>query len=202
MSPERTPAIIISGAVEGVVDETLVRRLIEEAGGVAGRIVVAGGKTSLRSRIHGYNNAARFAPWAVLVDLDRETECAPSCREIWLPEPAPLMRFRIIVRAAEAWLLADRKGIADFLEAPLSLVPVQPEDEPDPKRTLVNLASRSRRKEIRLDMSSDPRSGRLVGPAYSVRLSEFISHHWRPDVAALSSDSLRRCRLRLRELAG
>ena len=133
--------VLFNAAVEGDLDEVVLRRLMAEAGLPVGSIYGKTGKDHLRKRIQDYNNAARFGPWIVLVDLDRDADCAVSLYRNWLLEPSPNLLFRVAVRAVEAWLLADR------------------------------------------------------------RMAEFVESHWRPEIAALNSDSLRRCRLRLRELA-
>ncbi len=195
--------VVISGAVEGIVDEAVLRRLVQHVQGTVNAVYGKNGKTHLRQRLDGYNQAARFGPWIVLVDLDHEADCAPLFRTAWLPNPAPLMCFRVAVREVEAWLLADRERIATFLGVTVSSVSPDPEAEPDPKRTVVDLARRARRREIREDMVPRPGSGRTVGPAYASRLIEFASHAttgWRPEIAANRADSLRRCLTRLREL--
>lgn len=112
------------------------------------------------------------------------------------------MCFRVAVRSVEAWLLADRETIVGFLAVELSRVPLLPESEADPKKTLIALARHSRNPEVRRAMVPQPESGRAVGPAYSSFLKEYIENHWRPGIAARSSDSLRRCLVRLRELVG
>jgi hypothetical protein len=158
------------------------------------------GKTHLRQRLSGFNQAARHAPWVVVVDLDHSAECAPPfCRD-WLPHPSAHMCFRVAVREIEAWLLADRERLARFLSIASGRVPANPEALDDPKLALVNLARHSRRRDIRDDMVPRPSSGREVGPAYTSRVIEFVESQWRPEVAAHLADSLRRCRLRLRGL--
>ena len=54
--------VIISAAVEGIVDEAVTRKLITEAGGRPGTIYGKNGKPFLRRHINGYNNAARHLP--------------------------------------------------------------------------------------------------------------------------------------------
>jgi hypothetical protein len=49
------------------------------------------GKQHLHKRITGFNNAARYSPWIVLLDLDHDAECAPPLRSHWLPEAAPFV---------------------------------------------------------------------------------------------------------------
>lgn len=192
--------MVITAAVEGLVDEAVVRRLIQHVGGELNRVYGKNGKAHLRQRIGGYNQAARISPWIVLVDLNRDADCAPPLLADWLPDPAPNMCFRVAVREVESWLLADRDRIARFLGVAVARVPSAPEVLDDPKRLMVELAVRSRRREIREDMVPRPGSGRPTGPAYASRLIEFIAAHWRPGVSARSSESLRRCLIRLREM--
>jgi predicted PilT family ATPase len=54
--------VMISGAVEGLVDEVVLRRLVERAGGVLNPVHGGNGKSHLRQRIAGYNQAARLMP--------------------------------------------------------------------------------------------------------------------------------------------
>ena len=192
---------VISAAVEGIVDEAVVRRLIAHAGGTPGAVYGRQGKSLLRQRIAGYNNAARRVPWIVLVDLDRDADCAPPLRNAWLPQPASHLCFRVAVREVESWLLADVERLADFLGVSRSRVPAQPESLNDPKETLVNLARTSRRRDIREDLVPRPEGGRRVGPAYSSRLIEFVSGRWRPEIAARRAESLRRAIACLTRLA-
>ncbi len=183
--------VIISAAVEGIMDEAVARKLIVEAGGNPGTIYGKNGKSSLRRQIQGYNNAARRLPWMVLVDLDRDAECAPPLREEWIPNPAPYLCFRVAVREVEAWLMADAESLASFLNVARSRIPADPEQLQEPKTEMVNLARHSRRRQIREDMVPREGSGRLVGPAYASRLIEYVGTQWRAGVAAKRANSLR-----------
>lgn len=188
--------VVISAAVEGLIDEAVVKRLIAEAGATVGPVYGKQGKKVLRAGINGYNNAARHRPWIVLVDLDQEADCAPNLCRAWISQKSPKLCFRVAVREVEAWLLSDRESIARFLSVPVSRVPIDPESELNPKQTMVNLAAKSMRKSIREDMVPRPGSGRSVGPAYTSRIVEFIQSTdplWRPNHAANHSQSLRRC---------
>ncbi len=182
----------IYAAVEGVTDEAVATRLIRYVGAEPGPVYGRNGKLQLRSRIAGYNNAAKHSAWLVLVDLDRDEGCAPPLCRQWLPDPAPRLCFRVAVRAAEAWLMADTEGIAGFLGIARSRIPADPDSLADPKQVLVNLARASRRRAVREDMVPRDGSGRAVGPAYPSRLIEFASEIWEPEVASSRSDSLRR----------
>lgn len=192
--------VTISAAVEGIVDEAVARRLIEHVGAHPGPIYVKEGKPRLKERLAGYNQAARLGPWLVLVDLDRDADCAPAFRAQWLPHPSPDLCFRVAVREVEAWLLADAEALARFLAVARSRLPPQPESLPDPKAAMVDLARTSRRRQIREDMVPRPESGRPVGPAYASRLIEFVSDSWRVDEAAKRAQSLQRALKCLQDL--
>lgn len=196
--------VIISSAVEGLVDEAVVKRLIFEAGGEAGPVFGKNGKAHLRQRINGYNQAANRIPWIVLLDLNHEFDCPPPMKSAWLPQPSHYMCFRIAVREVEAWLLADRQRFASFFQIPLPTIPTDPELIDNPKELVVNLAGKSRSRAIRDDMVPRLSSGRSIGPGYPSRLIEFAidgRKGWRPQHAARSSESLKRCLNRLQDLA-
>jgi hypothetical protein len=196
------PHVHVSAAVEGLVDEAVVERLIDYAGGVPGPVYGKNGKPALRDRVRGYNNAARHAPWIVLVDLNGEEECAPPLRQAWVPNVAQQLCFRVAVHAVEAWLLADREALAHFLRVAGARVPHEPETLDNPKRALVDLARQSRLRAIRQDMVPRAGSGRSVGPAYVSRVIEYIRTEWRPNVAAGRAESLQRAVNCLKRLIG
>jgi len=182
------------------VDEAVLRRIVTGAGGKWSLVYGNRGKQRLKSGIDGFNRAAERVPWVVLVDLDDDFDCAPPLVQAWLPEPGPLMCFRVAVRAVEAWLLADRARMAAFLGVSEALVPMDPEALPDPKGAIVGLARRSRRRQVREDLVPRPASGRRVGPAYTARLIGFAQDPddgWRPEVAAGAADSLARAMRRI-----
>jgi hypothetical protein len=192
---------VITAAVEGLADEVVVRRLIEHVGASTGAVYGRQGKDGLRKRTRGYDAAGRHAPWLVLVDLDRDAECAPALRRQWLSDLAPHVCLRIAVRSVEAWLLADSERLASFLAVSVRRIPAAPDRLDDPKAELVSLARSSRRQAVRHDMVPRPESGRRVGAAYTSRLIEFASGLWRPEAASLRSDSLGRAIGRMRQLA-
>lgn len=195
--------VFITAAVEGITDEALLRRICDYAGAETASVYGRNGKQHLLNRISGYNNSARYRHWVALVDLNSDADCAVAILRNWLPTPATLMCFRIAVRKLEAWILSDAERIAHFLGVSPARIPVNPDLLVDPKATVVGLAQTSRRNEIRQDMVPRPGSGQRVGPAYASRIIEFVQNTgagWRPEVAELNSDSLRRCVAAIRRL--
>lgn len=190
----------VACAVEGLLDEAVLRRLIGLEGGTLWPVHGKQGKHYLRSRIGGYNNAARNSAWVVLVDLNHEFECAPLLLHDWLPSPARLMSFRIAVREVESWLLGDRERMAAFLAVPRSRIPERPDLIDDPKAEIVRLARNSRKRDIREGAVPGPGSGRSVGTDYTSLMLDFVRGAWRPDQAALQSPSLAACVESIRQL--
>ncbi len=179
--------------VEGIADEPVAKKLLKHVGLEVGITYGRKGKSYVLERATVYNKAASRAPWFVLVDLDMDTRCASEALATWLPEPTNGMRFRIAVRAVEAWLIADRESMASFLSVSLAKIPHQVDRETNPKLALISIARTSRNKSVREDIVPRDGSGAKVGPLYVARLTDFTENHWRPDEGARHSESLRRC---------
>ena len=185
--------MIVSGAVEGAVDDAVLRRLVWTAGHDVGPIHVKNGKAGVLAKLRGYNAAAEFGSWLVLVDLNGDELCAPTFVANCLPNPAPGMRLRVAVRQIEAWLLADRRRFAQFLRVGQARVPENPDSLADAKQVVVDLARLSSNSGVKADLVPARGSGRRVGQGYVPRMIEFVESVWVPEEAASSSESLRRC---------
>ena len=185
--------------VEGMVDEAVVRKLFSKLC-LTPETFYTTSIPAFETRLRRFNQAARHTPWFALCDLDRD-ECAPTRRQRYLPDPAPGMCFRIAVRSVEAWFLADREGVARFLRVARDSVPLAPEDESDPKSSLIALARRSRSRAIREGLAPAAGDRRRVGPEYALMVGEFARDHWSPERAADRSPSLRRAIERCRRFA-
>ncbi|HEU0301899.1 MAG TPA: hypothetical protein VFR37_20760 [Longimicrobium sp.] len=193
--------MVISLAVEGASDAAIMRRICAVAGIAVGAEFVARGKGNLDPRIPGYNNAARFAPWLVVRDLDHDADCAPTLLGQLLPDRAPGMCFRVPVRSIEAWLLGDRTGFSKFFGVSAGVLNLDPDALPRPKRTVVDLARRSTKRVIREGMVPVAGTSVEVGPDYTALLVEFAGTVWDPEAASERSDSLYRCLRALRRMA-
>jgi hypothetical protein len=170
-------------------------------------VVVLGnqGIDYIRRRMRDLYRIALYQnPVLVLADLDSQENCAPN-RVIQLrgrTAVAPSLLIRIAVLEIEAWILADREGIAEWLGVPRNIVPRLPEALEDPKREFVQLASRSRRRLMREGMSpSGVRGTNRTGPNYNDMVGEFVTQLWNPETARRNSPSLDRTIIRIAELA-
>lgn len=189
--------IPLNAVFEGPTDEPLVRALAEDAGFTLDFVRPAGGKPKVDEALPRYVAAARHRPWLILRDLDQDAACAPA----WLSGTSQTqwLCLRLVVRAAEAWLMADRDAFADHFRVSPARVPENPELLDNPKRTLIDLVRHSANGRLRADVV--PRLGAQVGPGYVGAIIEYTTHAWRLEQAVRRSDSLARARKALRELA-
>lgn len=189
-------AVIVEDELSGAV----MRRVIAATGRnfVIDRMINARGNAQIRAGMQQkFRSSSYVLPHVVLTDLDRYP-CPPALLDNWgATELPPQLLFRIAVREVEAWLLADREGIAEFLHVAVSKVPHTPEAEDDPKRTLINLARRSQKRRLAQELVPAPGSSAPIGPLYNARLSEFVNNRWDVDQAKLRADSLSRTLSRL-----
>jgi hypothetical protein len=185
--------IAINLVYEDAVSHAVLVKLLGRYGNryLMGRFFHANGNGWIKSRIQGLNRAAKGMPYLVLTDLDRD-ECAPLLIRSWLNDSPkhPNLLFRVAVREVEAWLLASREEMGQYLRVSSTRIPRQVDEIPDPKLELINLARRSRREEIRRNIPPRESSTAKIGPGYNSHLVEFIGHYWNPDEARKHSPSL------------
>lgn len=185
--------------VEDQVSEAVIRRLIAVSGKnlVIDRVVVTGGNGPLKAGIERFVAASHALPHIVLTDLDSSL-CAPALLRGWRADCLPpRVLLRVAVREVEAWLMADRWGIAGFLAVPVVKVPANPEADPDPKQTLVGLARKSRKRRVAQELAPQAGSSNRVGPLYNARLVEFAARVWDVERARELAPSLDRTMQRL-----
>lgn len=180
--------------VEDALSEVVMRKII----GVVGkhlsidRPVLTRGSGNLRRGISKFRAASRVLPHIILTDLDR-LPCAPALSDDWHVTQVPdTILFNVAVREIEAWLMADREGIADFLGISRNRIPQRPELEDDPKQALVNLARRCRNRKLRDELVPAPGSVNQIGPAFTFRMSRFVTESWNVQQARHASPSLAR----------
>ncbi|MHB8898562.1 MAG: hypothetical protein ACYC6Y_07425 [Thermoguttaceae bacterium] len=181
-------------AVEDQISEAMLRAVLAQSGRTysVGCCYQHSGFGYLKTKIGGFNHAAKGTPFLVLTDLDRH-ECAPELISKWLPVPKhPNLVFRVAVREVESWVLADREAFASLLGVRSELIPSQTDEIADAKRFLLDLVRRSRKRELRDSLLPSPRSTAKQGPDYNRPLVEFVEQRWRVQRAAKYSRSLKR----------
>ncbi|MDR1748087.1 MAG: DUF4276 family protein [Spirochaetaceae bacterium] len=156
------------------------------------RAIHCKGNGKIRKQINAYNNAAQYGHYFVITDLDDTYECASSLVTDWLPgQRSSQLLFRVAVHEVESWLLADKENFAVFFSISRDLIPVEPDNESDPKQTVISLARRSRKRKIREDIVpiDDYAS---IGPGYNIQFQKFIQNFWDINSARKYSPSLDR----------
>jgi hypothetical protein len=152
----------------------------------------SGGYGWMKKRINAFNKAARGMSYFILTDLD-QCECAPVLIDQWLiGNIHHNLIFRVAVRQVESWLLGCRTLFAKFLGVRESLIPRNVDEITNAKIFVIDLAKRSPRKQLRLDIIPEEGSTARVGPDYNGRLIKFIESTWDPNIAKELSPSLRR----------
>jgi len=186
------PSVIV--AVEDELSGAVMSRLISfsRRDFLINRVFNARGNARLKDGMTKFREASRVLPHIVLTDLDR-CPCPPELIDSWnAKQLPPQLLFRIAVREVESWLMADRKGIAAFLHIDISKVPQAPEAEEDPKRTLINLARRSRKRRLSLEIVPEAGSSAKIGPLYNTHFVNFVNSDWDIEQARLCAPSLDR----------
>jgi len=192
-----TPSIVI--AVEDELSGAVMGRLILFSGRnfTINRVFNARGNVRLKAGMTKFREASRVLPHIVLTDLDC-CPCPPELIENWnAKQLPPQLLFRIAVREVEAWLMADRTGIAEFLHIDVSKVPHAPETEADPKRTLINLARKSRKRRLSQEIVPEVGSSAKIGPLYNTHFVNFVNSCWDIEQARLCAPSLDRTLTRI-----
>ena len=191
--------MFITLGVEDILSETVARRLVSQyvIGAQIIRTIGLRGKDHLKSKLQALNQIATYyGPVLVLTDLDRPDSCPAELVENWtggLNSASNLLLLRVAVLEVEAWIMADRVGLANWLDASTSRIPARPEELPDPKRELTDIARQSRNRSLRSGLVREFSDGFYKpGPKYNVELGNFVKDRWDPEAARLNSSSLDR----------
>ena len=190
----------MAGLLDGVRADGAGRALVDSSQPPAG--LRRGGNGYLRARMRNFCQLARHEPLLLITDLDSWPCPAALCSQ-WLRGLArpSTMLVRVAVREVESWLLADHEAIEILLgRRPTPRLPMQTDRIANPKAFLLGLACKAAR-EVRLDLCTESGAEVRQGIGYNARLGGFVREAWDPQRAAQRSDSLRRARQRLRELA-
>lgn len=190
-------------ATEDELSEVVGQKLVNDAGAdlTVTLLLRRGGSGYLKSKMRNFCELARRMPVLLLTDLDTE-QCPATLIGVWSRNNVVPDRFlfRVAVRQVESWLLADQESIAGLFNIALRRLPGNPDQLPDAKRSLLHLASLAPRR-VREELLAEQGSTASQGLGYNTILRDFVNNRWDPARAATRSDSLKRARTRLAELA-
>ncbi len=166
----------------------------------------------IKAKLKEFNNLATAYPVVLLTDLDTHS-CALELLQNWFPEEKN-DRFivNIAVDEAEAWLMADREGFADYFAVDLKEIPnAEPMKQggnkaltemPFPCKAslylMKELIQKSRNGDFKKQLT--PKNGAKKGPEYNTCLVPYIRNKWDIRAAQKNSDSLDRMIKRISEL--
>lgn len=183
----------IAIATEDALSEAVALRLIAEIKAPHHVTHTLGGRGFgyLRSKMDSWCQMAQHQIMLVLTDLDRAS-CLLEFRNQWLANQAPpdSLLLRIAVKEVESWVLADHVAMRDLI-GPKGVLPTDPDQLPDPKRTLLGLAKLAPR-DVRDDLVRITNGNVQQGLGYNARLVNCVNTTWCPQRAAERSPSLRR----------
>jgi hypothetical protein len=158
------------------------------------------GNGYLRSRIKSLHAMAKHGHVLLLTDLDK-APCPTQLINAWKGQLvlADALMFRVAVREIESWLLADHNAMRQLFGKKAGSLPDDPDSLPDPKNTLLRLASKAPRR-IRDEICKSPGAVARQGIGYNQILCKLTRDSWDPVSAAERSASLSRACSRLRGL--
>ena len=187
----RIALLVTEGALEIPAALRILRMLRLSTDGISTIDKRGGGH--FWSEAHRYNQAAAHVGVVLgLADLEA-FPCPSGLIARHLPHgKSPDFVLRVAEPMLESWFLADAVGMADFLHVDAGSFPDNPDRDPHPKRTLVNIARHSRQRDRRADLVPDVGSLGVVGKGYTPAMTEFIEAFWQPKRAAKRSESLRK----------
>ncbi len=185
-------------AVEDKLSEAVSIKILEDLGIGVSQSLGLRGKGYLQKKAQSLNQTAKGFPVFMLTDQDSPNQCPPQLIQSWVKgEQNPKFFLRVAVMEVESWIMADRRGFADFLSIPLDRIPQDTDAIPQPKEFLVSLARLSKKTSLREEIVPKTGATSKVGPRYNSRLGEFVRINWNIGRATSSSISLKRTLVRL-----
>lgn len=187
--------------VEGVVDEIVLRAILDKQGLSVGTIYGRKGIGYVRERAEGIAIRGAYGSQVLIVAdaMDIPSPCPGEGSRMLVANPPNGTIVRLAVNEIEAWLLASRSELAAFLRVPLARVPGNPDEVPDPKQCLVNLARMSPNSKLRQMIVPREGTSAVVGIGYVDAIADFVRSRWSLEAAIDVSSSLRKLDARLRE---
>ncbi len=184
---------------EDVLIEQAARKIIavENPRLIVSNVMGRRGFSHFKTRIGQIRRSANSLKFLVFLDGDElGTTCPSAALNEWFQTAQPNnIHVRFAFHEVESWLLADQLNLAAFLNISGQVMPKVTDSTRDTKELLINLARQSRSRQILHDLVPQKGFTTVVGPAYNIRIAEFIQRRWDVKAAAANNDSLARaCR--------
>jgi hypothetical protein len=165
----------------------------------------------VKSKIPEFNKLSETYPVILLIDLD-DYNCAPQLIEKLISNKNDNFIFNIAVDEAEAWLMADREGFANYFKIKLDNIPSSHQTRQGGRKALTEmnfeykssfylthtLIEKSRNSAFVQQLR--PKKGATKGPEYNSCMLPFIENTWDINNARQNTDSLNRMVVRLQNL--
>lgn len=185
---------MIPTLVEGHLEERLLGVLWRQLGNADKPLNIRDARGSpFWEHARRYNQAGRKQLVIGLGDLEQAPCATVALKNLRQPVSAGF-KLRLAVRMIESWVMADREAFATYFGLSITGVPAYPDLLDHPKRTVVELARRSRKKSVRQALV--PTGASLVGAEYTPFMARFIESSWQLRRARANSPSLERACLR------
>jgi len=111
-------------AVEDKLSEAVSTKILEDLGIDISQRLGLKGKGYLQSKAPSLNQTAKGFPVFMLTDQDAPSQCPPQLVQAWTRgERHSKFFLRVAVMEVESWVMADRRGFADFLSIPVNRIP-------------------------------------------------------------------------------
>jgi len=166
----------------------------------------------VKSKISEFNKLSEKYPIVLLMDLDND-DCAPLLLSKLVKSKHENFIFNIAVDEAEAWLMADREGFADYFKIKLADMPSAHQTKQNGRKEVTemyfaykssrylthDLIKKSGNSEFIQQLT--PKKNASKGVEYNSCMLLFIEKAWNIENARQNSDSLNRMILRVEKLA-
>lgn len=185
--------------VEGVTDIPVVTALMRAAGWDEDQFAVrsVNGKGAIDARIQKYWEASQIIPHVIFRDVDYDEGACPvalrSALSSKTPGDSPNLLIRIVDKCIESWMLADRRGIAEFCGVSPARVKIPASHH---KSYLLRMFREAKLKDAVAYVGNELD----FGPAYELHVQRFMTTAWNAGRAADDSPSLGHALQRLRAL--
>jgi hypothetical protein len=165
----------------------------------------------IKSKIQEFNKLSLAFPVVLLTDLDAYS-CAPQLLQQFIPDKNENFIFNIAVDEAEAWIMADREGFAEYFQIKIDDMPSSRQTKQGGRKAVIEmdfsykssmyltheLIKKSKKSEFIQQLT--PKKGAAKGPEYNSCILPFIQNKWNIDCACKNSDSLCRMIDRIKKL--